>query len=219
MTRGSHMPTEPTADTLPVADVSPRELGEEVRKHRVRRGLRQGDLAERAGLSTSFISQFERGLTDSSISSLARICAALGIPVGALFRAAPAGERVLRREDAPTEVTGGCTRTEYSRAALDLDLHVIRLEPGAASAETPETHDRQHEILVCRAGFVAAELDGVQHILRTGDSIDFPSERPHRLVNIGHVAAELVWVVADAPSASRTRTSPRHDIRPEGDPS
>jgi len=56
------------------------------------------ELAEATGLTSGFLSQLERDLTSVSLSSLARICAALGIRFGDLLDDAPTGA-VIRRED------------------------------------------------------------------------------------------------------------------------
>jgi transcriptional regulator with XRE-family HTH domain len=61
-----------------------RTLGESVRKYRKQAGLSQEKLAEKASLSTVFISQLERGVENISMDSLARIAKALRIRVNDL---------------------------------------------------------------------------------------------------------------------------------------
>jgi transcriptional regulator with XRE-family HTH domain len=56
-------------------------LGERIRTRRKELRLSQGDLAARAGLTASFVSQVERGVTSPSIDSLYRISQALDVPV------------------------------------------------------------------------------------------------------------------------------------------
>jgi len=76
-------------------------------------------------------------------------------------------------------------------------VYTVDLQPGASTGQSAYAHELQHELVVCMSGFIAAEIDGNQHVLRPGDSIDFPSEQPHRLVNIGNAPAKFVWVVID----------------------
>lgn len=174
------------------------EIGETVRTYRIKRGMRQGDLAEKSGLSTSFISQFERGITDASISSLSRMCLALGITVGSLFTTETSGEQVLPVENTKAIELEGAIKRVYSRPALQgTDVYTVDLQPGGTTGQSLFHHDLQHELVVCMSGFIAAEIGGNQHVLRPGDSIDFASERPHRLVNIGNGPATLVWVIID----------------------
>jgi len=58
-----------------------RLLGETVRARRKDAGLSQEKLAERAGLSTVFISRVERGKESPSVDNLVKISRALGVRV------------------------------------------------------------------------------------------------------------------------------------------
>ena len=58
-------------------------LGQRVRTLRKQRGLSQGRLADRAGLSGKFIGEVERGEKSISIDSLYRVSVALEIPLRA----------------------------------------------------------------------------------------------------------------------------------------
>jgi len=61
------------------------KLGESLRYYRKRVGLSQEKLAEKAELSTVFISHIERGAENVSVDALARITKALGIQLRDLF--------------------------------------------------------------------------------------------------------------------------------------
>jgi len=63
-----------------------RLLGETIREKRKGAQLSQEKLAERAGLSTVFISRVERGKESPSVDSLAKIAKALGLFVRELVR-------------------------------------------------------------------------------------------------------------------------------------
>jgi transcriptional regulator with XRE-family HTH domain len=63
-----------------------RILGESIRAFRKGAQLSQEKLAERADLSTVFISNVERGKDTISIDALARIAKALGVSLRDLFR-------------------------------------------------------------------------------------------------------------------------------------
>ncbi len=56
-------------------------MGEAIRAHRKRMKFTQEKLAEKAELSTTFISDLERGRVNVAIDSLLRIANALGIKV------------------------------------------------------------------------------------------------------------------------------------------
>ena len=64
-----------------------RLLGESVRAKRKEAGLSQERLAEKADLSTVFISRIERGVESPSLDNLVRIAKALGVRVRDLVAA------------------------------------------------------------------------------------------------------------------------------------
>ncbi len=61
------------------------DLGKKIRSLRKAFGLTLVELSDSSGLSTSFISQIERGLTSISLDSLERIADSLGVSVDYLF--------------------------------------------------------------------------------------------------------------------------------------
>jgi transcriptional regulator with XRE-family HTH domain len=61
-------------------------LGEMIRTKRKKSDLSQEKLAERANLSTVFISRVERGKESPSVDSLLKIAKALGVKVHDLVR-------------------------------------------------------------------------------------------------------------------------------------
>src|SRR5437899_4703370 len=83
------------------------DVGERLREIRTARRQTLREVAERAGLSESFLSQVERGRSSASIASLRRIAEALGVSMADLFQ--PSGltqPRVLRRDERPTLAFG-----------------------------------------------------------------------------------------------------------------
>ena len=67
-------------------------IGRRVRAVRVKRGLTQSALAERAGGGdASWISQIERGKDPASLAKYHQLATALGIPLADLFKDVPLG--------------------------------------------------------------------------------------------------------------------------------
>ena len=77
-------------------------LGERIKALRLERELQQRQLAEKAELTPSMVSQIESGRLTPSLHTLGKIAAALSVPIGALFDAPPAGRiHVSRKKDYP----------------------------------------------------------------------------------------------------------------------
>src|SRR5690349_17906981 len=78
------------------------DVGERLRTLRRFRRCTLQTVAERSGLSESFLSQVERGRSNASIGSLKRIADALGVSMADLFEPdGLPGPRVLRRDEPP----------------------------------------------------------------------------------------------------------------------
>ena len=60
-------------------------LGKRIRHLRLRTGLSQEKLADKAGMDRTYYAGIERGERNPSVKNLAKIAAALGVPIGALF--------------------------------------------------------------------------------------------------------------------------------------
>ena len=107
-------------------------IGEEVRRRREGLGLTGAQLAERAGMAPSAVSQIETGKRTPSSSSVVKLAAGLGVEVGALF---PKSQRPLPLEDRPLprgpEVVGEAYFVEPEEDeepdVVTLRVHYVRL--------------------------------------------------------------------------------------------
>lgn len=61
------------------------DLGNTINSLRKHKGLKQGDLANQAGLTQAYVSQIEKNKKEPNMSSLKKICGVLGVPVPVLF--------------------------------------------------------------------------------------------------------------------------------------
>jgi transcriptional regulator with XRE-family HTH domain len=183
-----------------IAEIERVDVGERLRAIRRLRRATLKTVADRADLSESFLSQVERGRANASVASLKRIAAALGVNVADLFE--PNGStgqpRVLRREARPNLAFGTLGRKFMltPRPLENLQVIVGELDTGGSTGEEPYTHGDSEELLVVLTGHVSLQLGADLFELSTGDSIDYRSSTPHRLVNIGSAAAEVMWIIS-----------------------
>jgi transcriptional regulator with XRE-family HTH domain len=63
-----------------------RAVGLRIRVCRKRAGLSQEELAERADLSPKYLGEVERGCVNISLDAVARVCKALAMRLGDLFK-------------------------------------------------------------------------------------------------------------------------------------
>jgi transcriptional regulator with XRE-family HTH domain len=175
------------------------DVGERLRDIRRLRRATLRTIADRAGVSESFLSQVERGRASASIASLRRIAGALGVTVADLFEpGGPPSPRVVRREERPSLAFGilGRKLLLTPRPLQHLEVFVGELDPGGSTGAEPYAHGDSEELFVVLSGNVQLELGGDVHELETGDSIDYRSSTPHRVANVGEERAEVMWIIS-----------------------
>ena len=175
------------------------DVGERLRLIRTARRCTLREVAERAGLSESFLSQVERGRTSASIASLRRIADGLGISMADLFESGgPAQPRVLRRADRPTLAFGilGRKMLLTPRPLQHLEVFTGELDVGGSTGAEPYAHGDSEELFVVLRGTVRLELGDEEHELAPGDSIRYWSSTPHRISNAYDEPAEVMWIIS-----------------------
>src|SRR5215471_7183598 len=107
-----------------------------IRSERERAGLSLSELARRAGIAKSTLSQLESGAGNPSIETLWALAVALDVPFSRLVDPPSDPVQVIRAGEAPTLHS---EHAAYTGALLSTcppgarrDLHVITAEPGAA---------------------------------------------------------------------------------------
>lgn len=178
-------------------DAERRLDGRPLRRLRQRQGLSLREAGERTGLSVSFLSALERGVSGASIATLQRLTAAYGTTVAELFgppaekrqRLVRAGRRpVLRLGDASVRIE------QLARGATQLEPQLFVLAEGATS-DGSYTHDGE-EFLYLLSGALTVWVgdDETYRLTTEGDALSFPSTMPHRWRNDASGETRLLWI-------------------------
>jgi transcriptional regulator with XRE-family HTH domain len=172
------------------------ELGPRLRRLRTSRVLTLRELAARAGVTESFLSQVERGVATPSIASVQRIARGLGLSIADLFAEVESAGKVVRAtERRRIQYPGLGAVDEFLTRGKGGRLQVIMstVEPGGGTGEEPYTHESDEEVLVVLEG----ELDlwvGDEHFhLEQGDAVTHSSRVPHRNTNNGSGPARILF--------------------------
>ena len=164
-----------------------------LRRERERVGISIAELARRAGLAKSTLSQLEAGTGNPSIETLWSLGVALGVPFSRLVEPLPAQVRVIRAGEGPrlqadqadfvaTLLAAGSPHTRR-------DIYVMELEPGPAREAAAHIPGSVEHIVV-GAGRILAGPDGEEVELGPGDYVTFPGDVPHH-----YKAIENAWAV------------------------
>ena len=173
------------------------QLGSRIRSLRQARRLTLRSLADRAGVTESFLSQVERERTSPSIASVQRIARALDLSIAQLFAEEPSEGRVVRREARRRVAYPGLKAVdEFLTGNMAGRLQVIlsTIEPGGGTGEEPYTHDSDEEVVIVLEGVLDLWVGDEHYVLREGDAITHASRTPHWNMNRGEAPA-LVYPV------------------------
>jgi transcriptional regulator with XRE-family HTH domain len=174
------------------------QLGPRIRSLRQSRNITLRELAERAGVTESFLSQVEREVTSPSIATVQRIARGLDLTIAELFtEEAPRG-RIVRRADRRRLTYPGLGAVdEFLTSNMSGRLQVIlsTIEPGGGTGDEPYAHDSDEEVVIVLAGQLDLWVADEHHVLHEGDAITYSSRLPHRNVNRGDGPAVVLFCV------------------------
>jgi transcriptional regulator with XRE-family HTH domain len=153
-----------------------------LRRERERLGISLAELARRAGIAKSTLSQLESGTGNPSVETLWALAVVLDVPFSRLVDPQVAPVQVIRAGEALTLTSEHAPFTGTLLAACPpgarRDLHVITAEPGAAREAHAHIPGTTEHLLVTAGRWLAGPLGGEVE-LGIGDYARFPGDRPH----------------------------------------
>lgn len=186
-----------------------RDLGATIRSLRGERRLSMVELATRSGVSTSLISQVERGLTAPSLDVLWAIARSLEVPIGTFFQEThvdttaselegerPAPAVVVRSTD--RKKLGLTSSLTYELMSPDLQHQIefiwVEFRPGEEGPAEPFTHVGEEQMVVIK-GEMHFWVGDEEFVLEAGDCITIDSSVPHRAGNRSDVPAIVIAAI------------------------
>ena len=172
------------------------QLGPRIRSLRQARKVTLRELAERAGVTESFLSQVEREVTSPSIASVQRIARALDLGIAELFvDDAPLGRVVRRAERRRIAYPGLGAVDEFLTVGRQGRLEVIisTIDVGGGTGDEPYAHDSDEEVVIVLEGRLELWVGDEAHLLEAGDAITYSSRQLHRNRNPGPERAVVLF--------------------------
>ncbi|HLI41850.1 MAG TPA: XRE family transcriptional regulator [Streptosporangiaceae bacterium] len=164
-------------NTAPVAVIAA-----SLRRERRRAGLSLTEVARRAGVAKSTLSQLESGAGNPSLETLWALAVALDVPVSRLLDPPRPRVQVIRAGEGPAV---SAARASYQATLLAAcppaarrDLYRITAEPGAPRASDPHMPGVVEHV-VLGAGRALAGVAGEPVELGPGDYVCYPADVPH----------------------------------------
>lgn len=153
-----------------------------IRRERERAGLSLTELAKRAGIAKSTMSQLESGSGNPSVETLWALGAALGVPFSRLVDPPRSNVRVIRAGEGPVTYS---EQTTYAATLLAScppnarrDIYRIVAQPGEPRTSEPHMSGTSEHVILCtgsaQVGPVTDPID-----LAPGDYASYPGDAPH----------------------------------------
>ena len=189
-----------------IADKITVRVAQAIKNRREQLGLTLRALASRSGVSSSMISDVERGAKSPTISTLSALAQALGVPISALVdSAAPPTARIhvvraaeraefidpksgARRNSLGPSLPG--SRVEFLRYAVP--PHTVA---GPFAPHAGGTIEHMH----LAAGSMRAVFGTDEVMLEAGDSCACVADTPHRFDNRKSKVEALIYLVVERP--------------------
>lgn len=174
-------------------------LGARLRHAREASRLSLGEVAERCGVTKSFLSRVERDMTSPSIASLVCICEALGLSLADLFQTPQT--TLVRRTDRPRIA-------DLPKAAEVVDTlitpgderHVTVLESavsaGGSGGNVLYTLPSECEVCFVLQGEIEVQVEDQMFTLQPGDALTFGAAVPHTWRATTDDGARVLWILA-----------------------
>jgi len=187
-------------DTLIIKQINPR-LGRILKTYREKTGRNQGDVASKAGISVSMLSQIERGTVAPSIETLVMVCSVLDLDVSNLFRMIAANEHPVRIHHSGERLRSEVGGVHYeqlmtsTQGSWQAEMFLLEVSPGSSTTFSGGGHEGI-EMGYVLAGEAMLTVDGKDYPVCQGDSIHFSSHLPHQLRNRGKKAFKAIWSIS-----------------------
>jgi transcriptional regulator with XRE-family HTH domain len=182
-----------------VIDVAP-ALGKTIQRLRKAYNMSLGELSEHSGVAKSIISQIERNETNPTIGTVYRLSRALDTTI----------DEVLKHDSEPNfvefQTKSGVPILESQdglcRLAIAGPLNLVeqmqwydfQARPGGTLESDPHPPGTVEHLYLLR-GELEVTCDGETRPLKTGESVRFRGDRPHRLYNPGTDYAHATMVL------------------------
>lgn len=186
-----------------------------LRMHRQRAGMTLDALASSTGLTKSYLSKVERGLSVPSIAVALKIAEALDTDVSQLFsdRSDGASLTIERAADrvSVNDPTGPAMYDPVATRLVRKSMQPFVVHP-TTDAESEFMEHPGEEFIHVQSGAVEVTIPGRVISLHEGDSLYFDSSTPHRVRSVSDPRAVVLVVVhdrgvegAEAPDRRRAR--------------
>lgn len=171
-------------------------IGEKIRRLRIKNALTQEELADRCELTKGFISQVERDLTSPSIATLVDILEGLGTNLKDFFNETIDEKIIFSKEDVfelENEELKYTLKWIIPNAQKNImEPILVELEHEGKTKEDPPHEGEEFGYVV--NGSIYLHVGEAKYKVKKDESFYFKANSNHYISNAGKTKARVIWV-------------------------
>lgn len=197
------IPSQPVGESGDSIEV---QIGRRIRALRTERDISLAQLAAESRLTKGQFSKIENGRVSCPISTLMRISAALGVPVGSFFDSSGTADRVLhvkRGERKPIVRRGSKIGHTYESLAFDLpfekdfESYVMTIEEKKIRPAQNVFKHAGNELLFLLEGKMVYRHGEQTFAMEPGDSLFFDASIEHGPVSVKNTPVRFLTIISN----------------------
>lgn len=174
-------------------------IGSKIKEFRLSKKFSLKALAEATGVSSSLLSQIEKGSANPSINTIKNIADVLDTPLFLFFKKeAPSDSFIVRKRERRSMSFSKGEGASYELLTPDLsgniEFMILNLQPGTESSAKRREH-KGEEVAYILEGSATLFLEGEKFTLLQGDSARINSRMKHKWKNEGNKDVKIVFAI------------------------
>lgn len=174
-------------------------IGNKIAEYRNKQNLSIKDLAQKIGVTSSLLSQIERGISNPSINTLKLIAKGLDIPMYNFFKEDKISDSLIIRKDKRVKLTF----PENNNLSYELlspssngviQCMMLELPSGCSTSNELMCHEGE-EVATVLEGCIDLYLDNEVITLNNGDSIRILPNMNHKWINNFNNTSKVIFSV------------------------
>lgn len=168
-------------------------IGNFIKNLRKSRNITLQYISEKTGLSVSYISMVERGLTNITMANLQKICNAFNITLSTLVSSLENEKLHVKGDERKIvfDEEKGIVLESASEIETDLGAIFVRLQNDEVHKSSSHVST---EIGYVIAGSMSAKIGDSTYLLQPGDTLIVPAHMPHELQKVSEEDCTSIWV-------------------------
>lgn len=178
-------------------------LGKKILESRKIKGMNIREFSKLTDLSTSLLSQIERGLANPSLNSLRSIAEALDIPLFTLFVNDIDHESLIMKKkdrkkiyrENSEHIVFDMLTPDYMKSNVDILWAVLNANSATTSGYME--HNKE-EFAIVMKGSVYVLLDEKEYLLDEGDTVRILPRLKHKFINKTNKKVEILFILTSS---------------------